>query len=387
MRPAESFATRLDRHLARATRRRGELGPPQVAVRAPALGIDYRFGDADARFHVASVGKLATATLVAQLVEQRAFAFDTPAADLLPGDEVAGLFETTSMTDAAGGATVDHLLSHTAGVADYFDGPVTSGPRMRDLVVSEPDRLWTPADLLAVSRDRQRPVGRPGERFQYSDTGFVLLGRIVEETTGRAFHEVLHERIFAPAGMRDSALLFHSAPDRDRAAVISDGGTPIGAGAGAGAGAEIPPSATRPEIAPLRIGSVEASGFTSLSCDWAGGGIVSTPGDLLAFSRALHGGELLAPETLAHLAAPRNRFRPGIRYGAGMMQVRFGGFSPFLAGLPRPTGHIGVLATHVFHDPVDDADIVLNFASTREMRRSFMTLIEIERALQQAARR
>ncbi|GAA1055340.1 hypothetical protein GCM10017608_24610 [Agromyces luteolus] len=366
MSPTESFATRLDRHLERVTRRRGELGAPQVAVRAPALGVDFRSGDA-ARFHVASVGKLATTTLVAQLVEEGAFAFDTPVADLLSSEVVAGLFEATETTDAAGGATVDDLLSHTAGVADYFDGPVASGSRMRDLVIAEPDRPWTPADLLAFSRERQHPVGRPGERFRYSDTGFVLLGRIVEETTGQAFHDVLHERVFRPLGMLDSALLFHSAPERDRATATAVGGRSA--------------APTRPVIAPLRLGRVEASRFTSLSCDWAGGGIVSTPDDLLSFSRALHDGTLVAPDTLAHLAEPRNRFRPGIHYGAGMMQLRYGGFSPFLAGLPRPTGHIGVLATHVFHDPVHDADIVLNFASTREMRRSFMTLIEIERAL------
>ncbi|WP_438854631.1 serine hydrolase domain-containing protein [Agromyces sp. M3QZ16-3] len=377
----ESFATRLDRHLDRVTRGRGELGPPQVAVHAPALGIDYRFGDAGARFHVASVGKLATATLVAQLVEQRAFAFDTPVAELLPRDEIAGLFETTSSTDAAGGATVDHLLSHTSGVADYFDGPVTTGARLRDLVTAEPDRFWSPADLLAFSRERQRPVGRPGDRFRYSDTGFVLLGRIVEESTGRAFHDVLQKRVFRPARMLDSALLFHSVPDRDRVVGASDGDSVDGRGTGAG-----PAAPPRTAIAPLRLGRVEASRFTSLSCDWAGGGIVSTPGDLLAFSRALHDGTLIAPATLAYLAEPRNRFRPGIRYGAGMMQIRFGGLSPFLAGLPRPTGHIGVLATHVFHDAAHGADIVLNFASTREMRRSFLTLIQIERALQRAAR-
>ncbi|GAA1060706.1 serine hydrolase domain-containing protein [Agromyces bracchium] len=381
MTSADSFATRLDRHLDRVTRRRGELGAPQVAVRAPGLGIDYRFGDADARFHVASVGKLATATLIAQLVERRALAFATPVAELLPRDELAGLFETTPATDAAGGASVDQLLSHTAGVADYFDGPVASGSRMRDLVVDDPDRFWSPAELLAFSRERQRPIGRPGERFRYSDTGFVLLGRIVEEATGQAFHEALHERIFRPAGMLDSALLFHSVPERDRATSAADGDPADGRGSTTSAAA--PP---RTAIAPLRLGRVEASRFTSLSCDWAGGGIVSTPDDLLAFSRALHDGTLVAPATLAHLAEPRNRFRPGLRYGAGMMQVRFGGFSPFLAGLPRPTGHVGVLATHVFHDPAHDADIVLNFASTREMRRSFMTLIEIERALQQVAR-
>ena len=70
-----------------------------------------------------------------------------------------------------------------------------------------------------------------------------------------------------------------------------------------------------------------------------------------------------------------------------MMQVRFEGFSPFLRGMPRPIGHIGVLGTHLFHDPVHDAEIVLNFGSTREMVRSFRTLIEIERLLARVSAR
>ena len=68
------------------------------------------------------------------------------------------------------------------------------------------------------------------------------------------------------------------------------------------------------------------------------------------------------------------------------MEVRFEGFMPLLRGMPRPVGHIGILATHLFHDPVHDADIVLNFASTREMVRSFRTLITIEQELQRAQR-
>lgn len=364
---AADFATRLDRHLDRVTGRRGILGAPQVAVTAPRLGIDYRYGDRSQRFHVASVGKAFTATLVMQLVESGAFAVDTPVSALLPRDEFEGLFDTTGTTDAAGGATVHQLLTHTAGVADYFDGRVTSGRPMRELVVAEPDRFWTPADLLEFSRRRQRPVGRPGERFAYSDTGYVLLGRILEQATGRAFHELLHERILTPLGMGDSALLFHSVPANDL--VGEHGGVDATLG-----------------IAPLRLGRIEASTFRSLSCDWAGGGIVSTPDDLLAFGSALHGGRLVSPESLAYLAEPRNRFHVGIRYGAGLMQVRFEGFSPFLRTLPRPVGHIGVLATHLFHDPVHDAHIVMNFGSTREMTRSFRTLIFIEQTLQRAAR-
>ena len=380
MQATADFATRLDRHLDRVTARRGILGAPQVAISAPRLGIDHRSGDRSGRFHVASIGKAFTAVLVMQLVEAGAFAVDTPVSALLPGDELDGLFDTKGTTDAAGQATVHHLLAHTAGVADYFEGRVTSGRPMRELVIAEPDRYWTPADLVDFTRSRQRPIGRPGERFAYSNTGYILLGRLLEHATGRAFHELLHERIFTPLGMRDSALLFHSRPANDEVgAATSTTATTTPTTTTA-------PTANELRMLPFRLGHDEVSTFRSVSCDWAGGGVVSTPDDLVAFGSALHRGRLISPEHLAYLAEPRNRFRAGIRYGAGLMQVRFDGFSPFLRGLPRPVGHIGVLATHLFHDPVHDADIVLNFASSREMTRSFRTLIRIEQELQRASR-
>ena len=382
MQATVDFATRLDHHLERITAHRGILGAPQVAVSAPRLGLDHRFGDRSARFHVASIGKAFTATLVMQLVEAGAFSVDTPVSALLPGDELDGLFDAQGTTDVAGGATVHHLLTHTAGVADYFEGRVTSGRPMRELVIAEPDRFWTPADLLDFTRTRQRPAGRPGERFVYSNTGYILLGRVLEQATGRAFHELLHERIFIPLGMHDSALLFHSRPANDEAeAATQSTGTTTSTTTASTAS-----TATDLRMLPFRLGRVEASTFRSVSCDWAGGGIVSTPDDLVAFGSALHRGRLISHASLEYLAEPRNRFHAGIRYGAGLMQVRFGGFSPFLRGLPRPVGHIGVLATHLFHDPVHDADIVLNFASTREMTRSFRTLIRIEQELQRASR-
>ena len=375
---ATEFSTRLDRHLARVTARRGILGAPQVAVSAPRLGIDHRFGERAGRFHVASIGKHFTATLVMQAVEAGSFTPETPVSALLPHDELEGLFEAEGHADVAAGATVHDLLTHTAGVADYFEGPVTSGRPMQELVLAEPDRFWTPADLLDFSRRHQRPVGRPGDRFAYSDTGFILLGRVLEEATGRAFHELLHERILTPLDLRDTALLFYSVPTNDLAAAAPTS-APTAADTTVSTAAAL-------RIAPFRLGRHEVSTLRSVSCDWAGGGIVSTPDDLVRFCAALHRGELIAPASLAFLAEPRNRFRSGIRYGAGTMEVRFEGFMPLLRGMPRPVGHIGILATHLFHDPVHDADIVLNFASTREMVRSFRTLITIEQELQRASR-
>ncbi|AZC13207.1 serine hydrolase domain-containing protein [Microbacterium sp. ABRD28] len=369
---ATDFHERLEQHLGAVTARRRALGPPQVAVRAPRLGIDHQYGGAKP-FHAASVGKLFTATLVMQEVARGAFGLDTPVSQLLPRDEIQGLFRSDDAKDVAGGATVRHLLQHTAGVADYFGGRVLHGRPFLALVIGDRDRFWTPRDLLDFSREHQRPVGVPGQRFHYSDTGYVLLGRALEESAGSAFHELLHRRIFDEVGMPDSFLMYRSRSARDRG--------PTGATARPGAAA----APTR-EIAPIRIGEHDLTTARSVSCDWAGGGVVGTTEDLLRFSAALHDGRLVSAEHLSFLGAPRSRFRPGIRYGSGMMQIRFEGFSPFLRGYPRPTGHIGVLATHVFHDATHDAHIVMNFGSTREMVRSFRTLIDIERLLLRSSR-
>jgi D-alanyl-D-alanine carboxypeptidase len=342
------MSERLIRHLDAATRKRGSRGAPQVLVSAP--GFDFSYGELDLPFHVASIGKVPTAVLVLQLVEQGEFTLDTPAADLLPPGTLDGLVAP----DRIGTTTVGQLLAHEGGVADYFEGPVTAAPTFLTLAMDEPDRLWTPGELLDFSRRFQTPV-RSG--FTYSDTGYVLLGVLLEHVTGRAFHDLLHERIFTPLAMDDTYLLYRS----------------------------LPRAGARP-IAPFTLGSVEASKLRTVSFDWAGGGIVSTLRDLCAFSTALHAGRLVTAESLATMAAVRNRFRRGIHYGTGMMELRFEEFFFLLRGLPRPIGHIGVLGTHMFYDAEHEAHIVMNFGGTTEMVRSFRAMIEIESELRRVGK-
>ncbi len=342
---ATDFATKLDRHLDRITRARGALGAPQVLVRSRADGIDYSYGARSTPFHAASIGKVATTVLIMQLVDEGAVTLDTTVQSVL------GPLDGVLLADA----TVRQLLDHTSGAADFFEGPVTSGARFLKLVVSDPDRFWEPQDLLEFSRSRQVPVGLPGERFHYSDTGFVLAGLVIEAVAGAPFHEVLRDRIFRPLAMNDSWLMWRSDP------AASAGGNPR-------------------TIAPLWLGPVEASGFRSVSCDWAGGGIVSTVDDLVKLSEGLQS-TLVSAGALVEMRQVRHRFRRGIHYGTGLMELRFGEFSFLLRGFPRPTGHIGVLGTHMFYDAVNDAPIVMNFHSTSEMVRSFRTLIRIEQLL------
>jgi D-alanyl-D-alanine carboxypeptidase len=323
------FTQALNKHLTTVARRRRALPAPQVLVSSPSHGIDYSFGDRSMPFHAASIGKTVTAALLMKLLPLSTTVQSIlgPQPGILRGD-----------------ATLGQLLSHTSGASDYFEDPVTSGPQFMALVAAERDTDWTPQSMLEFSRERQVPVGMPGETFHYSDTGYVLAGLMAEALTGRPFHELVREHIFEPFGMGSSWY------------VRREEGT---------------------TMAPLWLGRDELSTAASLSCDWAGGGFATTLDDLVALSAGLR-----SLDSHAQMAQIENRYRRGIHYGTGLMELRFEEFFFLLRGMPRPTGHIGVLATHMFYDGRNDTHIAMNFHSTREMVRSFRTLIVIEQLLE-----
>ncbi|MFV2145440.1 MULTISPECIES: serine hydrolase domain-containing protein [Isoptericola] len=339
----QDTADRLQASLDRKARRRGSMPPPQVLVVAPEWQVES--GGAQP-FHAASVGKVMTATLIAGLVEQGLLSFDSPLGKVLPAADIDGLPGAPGV-DVASEVTVEHLLTHTSGLPDYFEPPrgTQTGPSA-STAGTQPDRRWTPAELLDEAR-RLPAVGRPGERFRYGDTVFVLLGRIAEELTGEPFNSLLRRRVFEPSEMEHS-----STPYSD---------------------ARTPADLQGLDVAPFWLGRHELSRALSVSLDWAGGGIVAPPADLVSFQRALHGGKLVSSETLRWMASPRHRRRRGIHYGAGMVTVRFAEFTPpFLRGLHEPIGGLGHFATHMFYYPRRDAHVVLNFHTYRRMNQSFM---------------
>ncbi|MFI2102830.1 serine hydrolase domain-containing protein [Isoptericola sp. NPDC019693] len=342
---------RLRSALDRTARRHTSMPPPQVLVVAP--GLELESGGSQP-FHAASVGKVMTATLVAMLVEQGRFGVGSPLGKLLPASDLDGLPAAPGV-DVRTDVTVEHLLTHTSGIPDFFEPPRGTRTAVSTrTVAAEPDRYWSPTALLDEAR-RLPARERPGQ-FRYGDTAFVLLGRVVEEATGEAFTEVLRTRVLEPTGMEGS-----STPYSD---------------------ARVPGDLDGLDVAPFWLGRHELSRALSLSLDWAGGGIVAPPADLVRFQQALHGGRLVSPETLRWMAAPRHRRRRGIHYGAGMVTVRFGEFTPpFLRGLPEPVGGLGHFATHLFYYPRQDAHVVLNFHAYRRMNQSFMTHARIARLL------
>jgi D-alanyl-D-alanine carboxypeptidase len=329
--------------------------PVQIKVYSQRLNLDYNFppGSINQPYHVASIGKVFTATLVYMLAERGLLGASDRITRHLPAADLERLF-VYQKHDYAGQVSIEHLLGHTSGVADYFEGRTTDGKSFLDEILSNPQFHWTPRKLLDYSRDHQTAVGIPGQVFNYSDTGYILLGLIIEAVTGKTFAENLEVEFFRPLEMRDSYLMFYTEPM----------------------------STPKRDIEKIWLNGVEVSRFESLSCDWSGGGIVSTTADLLKFNQALRGGRLVQSSTLEIMDACTHKFRPGIYYGQGMMEIHFKDFFFLLGRLPKIKGHIGILGTHLFYDLTRDAHIIMNFGDNTRMVESFKALIEIENVLQ-----
>lgn len=325
--------------------------PPIALVTGPR--IELSVGDPDQPFFTASIDKVFISTLVAQLFDDGQCGPDTPIGRLLPAGDLAPLPAAPGV-DNARDVTVQHLLSHTSGLPDVMLPPRGHHTDCSiENLAANPRRVWTIAEFLEQAEDLP-PVARPGERFLYSDTAYFLLIRIVEEARGGSFAEQLRARIFEPAGMAHSAEWVDADEgELDRLA---------------------------PKLAPFWLdgaGSDTGRSFAP-NLTWTNGiGGPSTANDLVRFQRELHRGALCDPEWVRLAGTPRNRLRPGIHYGAGMVALRFGEFFPLLRGYPVPTGGLGHTATHMFHYPQQQTHVVLNYHAHRRMQASFQMHVRL----------
>ncbi len=175
--------------------------------------------------------------------------------------------------------TVENLLTHTSGIANYVTQPGFWEH------VAQTDR--TPAELTDLFRALP-PVFAPGERYSYSNSGYVLLGRIIEAVSRMPWDTFVRERIFAPLGMAHSRYMLH---------------TPV-----------IPRRARGYER--MSAGWEHAPRF-SMTLPYAPGGLGSTLDDLIRWDRALRDGRLLDRRTLEQTWRPL-RLNDGRTEGYGL---------------------------------------------------------------------
>ncbi len=328
---------------------RNSAADTQVRIVSDKHGIDYRYESSGKRqYHGASIGKVFVAALLVDLAKDNKLKLDQKIVEILDLNDLKKLFVIDGK-DYSPEVTVRQLAMHTSGINDYFESKSSNDSSFIELVTSRQDQSWTPDDLLNYTRTYQKPIGRPGEKFFYSDTGYVLLGKILEKVSGTSYGDLLSQVIFKPLGMNESYLYGNQKDSSGKA------------------------------IAPLLVNGVDVSHAKSLSCDWAGGGVITTTDDLLLFQQALHAGNF--GDILSQQKNFPNKFRPGMHYGFGLMELHFNEFFFLLRGLPRPKGHIGITATHMFYDDVNDVHYIMNFGSDNRMVESFKTFIKIVQTL------
>jgi CubicO group peptidase (beta-lactamase class C family) len=139
---------------------------------------------AETNFRMASVSKQFTATAIMLLVDRGTIALDDKLTKFFPGFPKYGEK-----------ITVKHLLTHTSGVPAY-----------EDLIPTGTTMQLDDYDVLHLLLDTSEPRFAPGAKFEYSNSGYTLLGLIVENVVKKPFHDFMASEIFQPLGMNESVV-------------------------------------------------------------------------------------------------------------------------------------------------------------------------------------
>jgi CubicO group peptidase (beta-lactamase class C family) len=257
-------------------------------------------------FQIASVTKEFTAAAVLKLAEEGKLGLDDDVTRYLPEAPTQGRK-----------VTIRQLLSHTSGIADVAELPSFRGIKRRDL---------PPDSVLALVRSEPFYFP-PGEQMRYSNSGYLLLGQLIEKVSGRPYADFLAETLFRPAGMTDSRYCDQRAliPRRVR-------------------GYDFTPTGFLP------------AEFISLRIPFAAGGLCSTALDLVAWSQALNEGRVLGPAAYAEMTRAQvvgggRRTRYGLGLGVGTIAGRrvyhhggdIDGFTSYLAYFPDDSLSVAVV--------------------------------------------
>ena len=130
-------------------------------------------------FRLASVTKQFTAMCILQLVEKGELSLATSLTDIFPG-----------FPDYGRAITIGHLLQHTSGLQDY-----------EELMADDFDNQITDREVLQLLMNVDSAYFPPGEKYQYSNSGYAILTQVLEKVTGQPFRDYLQQHIFEPAGM------------------------------------------------------------------------------------------------------------------------------------------------------------------------------------------
>jgi CubicO group peptidase (beta-lactamase class C family) len=242
---------------------------------------------ASTKFRIGSLTKQFTSASILLLAERGKLRLEDPVSKYLDNSP-----------DAWRGITLLHLLTHTSGIVSITDLPGEQAALTRG---------GTPAEI--VERFRNQPLlFPPGTQARYSNSGYILLGMVVEKASGEPYATFLQKNIFDPLGMRDTGV------DND-ADILGN----------------------RASGYRMEAGTLRHADFIDMRIPFAAGDLYSTTHDLMRWQEALFGGKLLQPQSLKRMTTPgKDDFGLGVmvKQDQGELVISHtGGIQGFVAGL------------------------------------------------------
>jgi D-alanyl-D-alanine carboxypeptidase len=213
--------------------------------------------------HLASVGKLFTATVIGMLHDKGLLNFEDRIAQYLDAELMSKLHVYRGR-EYSGDITIKHLLKQTSGLNDVFF-------HLLKKMIANPDLKISVREALEWGKTNLKPVGKPGQRHYYTDTNYYLLGLIIESITNKPFHDVMHEMIFDPLNMENAFINGFSEP-------------------------KVQPQYPPAHIYLYNINFIEDKRIAQM--DYAGGGVVAPLSEYLVFMKSLVNNQLVKEETL-----------------------------------------------------------------------------------------
>ncbi|MEM7016216.1 MAG: serine hydrolase domain-containing protein [Pseudomonadota bacterium] len=142
--------------------------------------------NADSPFRLASTTKTYVAATILRLIEQGKLGLDD-AIDMHLSKDILDILRRDYAPEKM---TIRQLLTHTAGLNDH-----TLDTNYVELVMADPQHHWTAIEQITLGVDKGSPIGSPGEQYRYSDTGYVLLGEIIEHRSGQVLAAALRKQL------------------------------------------------------------------------------------------------------------------------------------------------------------------------------------------------
>jgi D-alanyl-D-alanine carboxypeptidase len=273
--------------------------------------------DPNQTFRIASVTKTYVAASILRLMEKGILKLDDPISKHISAEHAAILSQDYDLEQI----TIRQILRHSAGFFDH-----THAPEFFEIVLQTPEHEWTRTEQLRMCVEKGEPIGPPGKQFSYSDTGYVILGELIETYTGKTLDGGIKELL----GLEHLGLVRTDFERFD------------------------------PQTDQLRIHQYfqgrDTYGFSPTLDYYGGGGILSTTRELVDFFQALFGGKVFEnPETLQLMLEPVSyESKARMDYQMGMYKVEVNGLDAYC--------HAGFWGTQVLYIPELDLYMAANYS-------------------------